>query len=80
MKKKYNRIIQNRVLDLLNKSNFSAEKLSYSSGISKSCLSEIINNKKTPTSFTIAKLCAGLNISISSFYNFEELNDFLNEL
>lgn len=75
-----NKILANRIRFLRNQYNLTIEKLAYQSGTSKSGLSEIENYKKEPKTQTIAKLCAGLGITISQFYNFKEMEDYVNSL
>jgi len=80
MKKRFKEIIRKRLVFLLNEKNLKPENLAYQSGVSKSALSEIINSKKTPTQLTIAKFCAVFGITLSDFYDFEEVNEFVNQL
>lgn len=56
------------------------EQLAYRSEISKGGLSEIERNMKEPRAYTILKLCSGLGISMKEFFDFEEINDFMNLL
>ncbi len=56
------------------------EQLAYRSGISKGGLSEIERNMKEPRAYTILKLCSGLGISMKEFFDFDEINEFMNLL
>lgn len=75
-----NKIIAKRICQLRTKQGLSIEKLAYQSGISKGGLSEIERNKKQPTILTVLKICAGLKITMSEFFDFEEIEYFLTEL
>lgn len=72
----FNKIVCQRILFLRKKNNLTIEQLAYQSGISKGGLSEIERNKKEPRAYTILKICTGLGITISEFFNFQEINDF----
>lgn len=80
MRNKFKNLLCKRINDLLIKYNLTAETLAYQSNISKGGLSEILNCKKCPSSFTIAKICSGLNLSLKEFYNFKEFDDFTESL
>lgn len=73
----FNKIICKRILSLRKMRGFTMEKLAYQSGISKGGLSEIERGMKEPRLYTIAKICATLNISINEFFDFPELKNFL---
>ena len=80
MKNTFKKNLCNRINFLLNKNNLTTEALAYQSGISKGGMSEILNGKKIPSSFTIAKICSGLNISLEEFYADNELRKFVEQL
>ena len=80
MKKVFVSLICNRINQLLIEQGITAETLAYQSGISKGGLSEILNGKKCPTSFTIAKICSGFNITLKEFYNFDDFDRFTDSL
>ena len=80
MREKYKKLICNRIKFLLKESNLTAEALAYQSGISKGGMSEILNCKKSPSTFTIAKICSGLNISLDAFYADKDIRKFVEEL
>ena len=76
----FNKIICKRIKDLRSTKNLTIEQLAYQSGISKGGLSEIEREMKEPMSFTILRICSGLGITMSEFYNFKEIDEFENEL
>lgn len=78
--KEFCKIISNRILSLKNERNLTSEQLAYMSGISKGGLSEIERNMKEPRIYTVLKICAGLGIRMKDFFDFEEINDFINTL
>ncbi len=48
----------------------SINKLALESGLTQSTLSSIINSgSRNPTLSTVARICAGLKISVSEFFN-----------
>jgi transcriptional regulator with XRE-family HTH domain len=77
---KFNKIICNRIATLRKEKNMTLEQLAYQSGISKGGLSEIERNMKEPRAYTILKICNGLDITISEFFNFNEINVFSSTL
>lgn len=76
----FNNIICKRITDLRKSKNLTIEKLAYQSGISKGGLSEIEKGKKSPMPLTILKICSGLGITIKDFFDYEEINEFQNQL
>ena len=78
--KNFNKIISDRITSLRENNGLNIEQLAYRSGISKGGLSEIERGLKEPRSYTIIRICAGLGISISDFYDFEEIKNFQNSL
>lgn len=75
----FNKIICQRISALRKAKGITLEKLAYQSGISKGGLSETERNMKEPRAYTILKICAGLNITMSEFFNFDELEEFKNQ-
>lgn len=69
-------LISNRIKNLRIRKNMTSERLAYRSGISKGGLSEIERNMKEPRLLTIIKICAGLEISVKEFFDFEEIETF----
>ena len=80
MKNTFKNILCNRIKYLIKKHNMTAEMLAYQSGISKGGLSEILNCKKCPTSFTIAKIRAVFDITLKEFYNYKDFDEFIENL
>lgn len=78
--KNFNHVICQRICKLRKEKGLTLEKLAYQSGISKGGLSEIERNMKEPRIYTIAKICTGLDITITEFFNFDEINSFINNL
>ena len=76
----FNNIICSRIKELRLNKKLSIERLAYQSGISKGGLSEIERNIKEPRVLTILKLCSGLDITISEFFDFVEINEFAKHL
>ncbi len=59
-----------RILDLCQENNITINKLSTISGLTQSTVNSIINGKsQNPQLKTIFKICNGLNISVSEFFN-----------
>ena len=72
----FNNIICRRIKSLRKAHKLTIEQLAYQSGISKGGLSEIERNMKEPRAYTIIRICAGLNITMKEFFDFEEINKF----
>ena len=78
--KKLGQILCKRIKYLMKENNLTIEQLAYQSGISKGGLSEITREMKEPTNYTIIKICVALNISMSEFFDFDELSGYIKEL
>ncbi len=78
--KEFNNIICNRISFLRKKYKLTLEQLAYQSGISKGGLSEIERNMKEPRALTILKICSGIGITMKEFFDFKEIDDFVNLL
>ncbi len=76
----FNQIVCQRIAQLRKERKMTLEQLAYRSGISKGGLSEIERNMKEPRAYTILKLCSGLGISMKEFFDFDEINEFMNLL
>lgn len=62
--------IKLRIIELLEKNNMSAYKLSYKGGFSPSNISDVLRGKVTePTVTTILHICEGANISLKDFFD-----------
>ena len=70
--------ISRRILDLCSERDITINKLATMSLITQSTLDNIVNCKsKNPKILTIARICEGLNISISEFFDdklFKDVN------
>jgi len=70
--------ISRRILDLCSERDITINKLATMSLITQSTLDNIVNCKsKNPKILTIARICEGLNISISEFFHdklFKDVN------
>ncbi len=78
--KDFNKIICKRIKDLRKAGKITLEQLAYQSEISKGGLSEIERNMKEPRAYTIFKICSGLGITMKEFFDFPEINDYMNNL
>ena len=62
--------IKLRIIELLEKNNLSAYKLSYKGGISPSNISDVLRGKVSePTVSTILHICEGSNITLKDFFD-----------
>lgn len=68
-----------RISELRKARKITLEKLAYESDISKGGLSEIERNMKEPRAYTIFKIRKSLGIAMKEFFDFEEIDDFLNK-
>lgn len=80
MKDTFKNILSNRIRFFMLERGLTAEALAYQSGLSKSGMCEILNGKKLPSAFTIAKICSGLNISLENFYADKAIREFIEQL
>ena len=60
-----------RIEYLCEKKHFTMYKLAKEAGMPYSSLNNIIHRRTCPTVGTLEKLCKGLNITLSDFFNFE---------
>lgn len=77
---KFNSILSKRIFELRKTHGLTIEQLAYQSGISKGGLSEIERNMKEPRAFTIIKICTGLGITMKEFFDFPEIDNFMDLL
>lgn len=77
VKSQYKDIICNRINQLRIEHELTGEALAYVSDLSKGGICEILNHKKLPDTYTIAKICAGLGITMKAFFDFKEVEDFI---
>lgn len=68
--------IKLRILEILDKNDLSAYKLSYQGGISPSNISDVLRGKVSePTISTILHICEGANITLKDFFDSELFNE-----
>lgn len=75
-----NNVICKRISTLRKEHNLTLEQLAYQSGISKGGLSEIERNMKEPRAYTILRICSGLGITMKDFFDYNEIDDFINSI
>ena len=74
---KLGQILCKRIADLIQQNNLTIEQMAYQSGISKGGLSEIARGMKEPSNYTIMRICVTLNITMSEFFDFDELKNYI---
>ena len=57
----------------------SVEQFAHENGIPKSTLSEILNGKNNPRLTTLAKICAGLEVSLADLLDHPPINSWVRE-
>lgn len=73
--------VSERILELCRKNGITVNKLSTISGITQSTVNDIVNHKaKNIGIVTIKKLCDGLNISITDFFDTNTFRSLEQEL
>ena len=73
--------VAHRILQLCNERNISINKLSLICGITQSTVNNIINGgSKNPTISTIKKICDGMDMSLSEFFDCELFSSLDQEL
>lgn len=74
-------LVVERIYELCCEREITPNALSYMSGISQSTVKSILNGEsKNPGIVTIKKLCDGLDISITEFFNTEEFKNSEQEI
>ncbi len=72
----YNEAVSLRIMRLCNEKHITINKLATLSGITQSTLDNIIKgNSKNPSIKTLLRIANGLDMAISEFLNFAEIND-----
>lgn len=69
-----NNEIPQRIRNLTNERNITINELAKRSKLTQSTINNIINENKSPTLKTIVKICSGLNISVTDFFDFPPYN------
>ena len=73
--------VADRILQLCNSRNISINKLSTMSGVTQSTVNDIVNRRaKNIGVITIKKLCDGLEISITEFFDTETFRSLEQEM
>lgn len=73
--------VSNRILELCNQRNISVNKLCTMSAVAQSTVNAIVNNKsKNIGIVTIKKLCDGLDITITEFFDTEYFKNLEQEI
>ncbi len=73
--------VAERILELCRINNITVNKLSTISGVTQSTVNDIVNHRaKNIGIVTIKKLCDGLDISITDFFNTEVFKNLEQEL
>ena len=62
--------VLNRIQFFLDYKHWSVYKLAQASGLAYSSLNNIFNRRTCPTIPTLEKICAGLNITLSDFFDY----------
>ncbi len=75
------RAVAERILELCKNKNITVNKLSTISGVTQSTVNDIVNHKaKNIGIVTIKKLCDGLDMSISDFFDTDVFRSLEQEL
>lgn len=73
--------VASRILDLCRERNLTVNKLSTLSGVTQSTVNDIVNRKaKNIGIVTIKKLCDGLGITITDFFETERFRNLEQEM
>lgn len=75
---KYSDIISKRIKDLCQERHITINKLATLSGITQSTIEDIVSGRtKNPKLITLHHITQGLNITMSEFFDFPEMNESL---
>lgn len=78
--KKQQEILINRIAKLCKERNLSLYALAYKASLPMNTLMHIMRGEsKNPGIYTIVKICDGLNVSLSEFFDTEEFEELLKE-
>lgn len=73
--------VVNRIVELCKERNITPNALSYRAAVPQSTIKSILNNESlNPGIVTIKKLCDGLEISLSEFFNTDVFSNLEQEL
>lgn len=74
-------LVVKRIYELCEERKITPNALSYMSGVSQSTVKSILNGEsKNPGIVTLKKLCDGLDISITEFFNTQEFINLEQEI
>lgn len=74
-------LVVKRIYELCDERKITPNALSYMSGVSQSTVKSILNGEsKNPGIVTLKKLCDGLDISITEFFNTQEFINLEQEI
>ena len=72
----YSEIISERILMYCKNKSITVNKLATLSGMSQSTINNIMkSNAKNPTIRSLNQIAQGLDVTLSEFFNFSEMND-----
>lgn len=72
----YNEVIAKRILDLCNARGIAINKLASMSGVNQSTVDNIVRGvSRNPRIMTLHKIAYGLNMTVSEFPDFKEMNE-----
>lgn len=71
-----NEAVQRRIIEICNERNITINKLCILSGVTQSTVNNILSRPNTsPTILTIKRLCDGVDMTLSEFFNSPLFND-----
>ena len=80
-RRKQQSVLVERIDELCKEKNYSYYALSYKSSVPLTTLIHIMDGtSKNPGVFTVIKICDGLGVSLSEFFNTEAFNEMLKEV
>lgn len=77
MKNKHNTLFTNRLYKLMRERNLTLNRVVTLSGMDTTTLSNIVNRGSAPRIDTVFKICEGLGISFTEFFDFPPYNQHL---
>jgi len=73
--------VANRIVDLCKEQDITPNALSYRAGVPQSTIKSILNDEsQNPGIVTIKRLCDGLDISLSDFFNTDDFRNLEQEI
>ena len=72
----YSEVVSERIIKYCNEKNITINKLATLSGMKQSTIENIIkNNTKNPSLRSLHRIAQGLDITLSEFFDFPEINE-----